>query len=116
VAFRIHYQDSASNTPLGFPPMLHGDDQRSVDVAIVCAASFSQVQGYPEGILRAVDPRYVVMGHWEDFFISQEKPPRPVPMTDVAEFVARTKRVLPENSRWVLPKPHAVLQIEQCAR
>ena len=68
VAFRIHYQDSASNPPLGYPPTLQGDDPRSVDVAIVCAASFSQVQGYPEGILRAVDARYVVIGHWEDFF------------------------------------------------
>jgi hypothetical protein len=116
VAFRIHYQDSASNTPLGYPPTLDGDDQRSVDVAIVCAASFSEVQGYPEGILRAVDPRYVVMGHWEDFFISQEEPPRPVPLTDVAEFVTRTKRVLPEHVRWVLPKPHAVLRIDQCPR
>ena len=116
VAFRIHYQDSASNTPLGHPPTLHGDDRRSVDVAIVCAASFSQVQGYPEGILRAVDARYVVMGHWEDFFISQEKLPRPVPMTNVAEFVARTERALPEHARWVLPKPHALLRIEQCAR
>ncbi len=116
VAFRIHYQDSASNAPLGYPPTLQGDDRRSVDVAIVCAASFSQVQGYPEGILRAVDARYVVMGHWEDFFISQEKPPRPVPMTDVAEFVARTERALPDHARSVLPKPHALLRIEQCAR
>ena len=116
VAFRIHYQDSASNAPLGYPPTLQGDDPRSVDVAIVCAASFSQVQGYPEGILRAVDARYVVIGHWEDFFISQEKPPRPVPMTDVAEFVARTERALPDHARWVLPKPHALLRIEQCAR
>ena len=116
VAFRIHYQDAASNTPLGYPPTLYGDDQRSVDVAIVCAASFTQVQGYPEGILRAVDARYVVVGHWENFFVSQEKPPRPVPMTDVAEFVARTERALPEHARWVLPRPHAVLRIEQCAR
>ncbi len=116
VAFRIHYQDAASNTPLGYPPTLYGDDQRSVDVAIVCAASFTQVQGYPEGILRAVDARYVIVGHWENFFVSQEKPPRPVPMTDVAEFVARTERALPEHARWVLPRPHAVLRIEQCAR
>ncbi|MCH7644075.1 MAG: MBL fold metallo-hydrolase [Myxococcales bacterium] len=116
VAFRIHYQDAASNTPLGYPPTLYGDDQRSVDVAIVCAASFKQVQGYPEGILRAVDARYVIVGHWENFFVSQEKPPRPVPMTDVAEFVARTERALPEHARWVLPRPHAVLRIEQCAR
>ena len=116
VAFRIHYQDAASNTPLGYPPTLYGDDQRSVDVAIVCAASFKQVQGYPEGILRAVDARYVIVGHWENFFVSQEKPPRPVPMTDVAEFVARMERALPEHARWVLPRPHAVLRIEQCAR
>ncbi|MBW2495047.1 MAG: MBL fold metallo-hydrolase [Deltaproteobacteria bacterium] len=116
VAFRIHYQDSASNTPLGYPPALDENDRQGTDVAIVCAASFSQVEGYPEGILRAVDPRYVVLGHWEDFFLSQEKPPRPVPMTDVAEFVARTKRVLPEDAHWVLPEPHAVLRVEPCAR
>ncbi len=114
VAFRIHYQDSASNTPLGYPPTLTGDDQRSVDIAIVCAASFSQVKGYPEGILRALDPRYVVIGHWEDFFRAQEEPLRPVPMTDVAEFIERTRRALPEDSRWVLPRPHALLRIEQC--
>ncbi len=114
VAFRIHYQDSASNTPLGFPPILDEANRRNVDVAIVCAASFSQVEGYPEGILRALDPRYVVVGHWEDFFRSQEKPLRAVPMTDVAEFIERTKRALPEDSQWVLPRPHAVLQIEEC--
>ena len=116
VAFRIHYQDSASNTPLGYPPALAADDRRSVDVAIVCAASFSQVEGYPEGILRALDPRYVVVGHWEDFFRPQEKPVRAVPMTDVPEFIERTKRALPEDSRWVLPRPHAVLRIEECGR
>jgi hypothetical protein len=115
VAFRIHYQDSASNAPLGYPPALDDRDRRSVDVAIVCAASFSQVRGYPEGILRAVTPRYVVMGHWEDFFVAQETALRPVPMTDVAKFVARTERALPEGARWVLPKPHAVLRIEPCA-
>jgi hypothetical protein len=116
VAFRIHYQDAASSTPLGHPPILPANDRRSVDVAIVCAASFSQIQGYPEGILRAADPRYVILGHWEDFFISQEKPTRPVPLTNVAEFITRTERVLPEDTRWVLPELHAVLQIEQCAQ
>jgi len=35
-------------------------------------------------------------------------------MTDVAEFLTRTQRALPENARWVLPNPHAVLQIEPC--
>ena len=116
VAFRIHYQDAASNAPLGYPPTLHGDAERSADVAILCAASFSQVKGYPEGILRAVDARYIVLGHWENFFVSQEEPPRPVALTDVEELVARIEHVLPDSARWVLPKPHAVLQIAQCAR
>jgi hypothetical protein len=116
VAFRIHYQDSASNAPLGHPPTLHGDAARRADVAILCAASFSQVKGYPEGILRAVDASYIVLGHWENFFISQEKPPRPVALTDVEEFIARIEHVLPDSARWVLPKPHAVLRIAQCAR
>jgi len=50
-------QDSASNAPLGYPSTRDGNDERSIDFAIVCAALFSQVEGYPEGISRALDPR-----------------------------------------------------------
>lgn len=64
--YRIHYQDSASNPPYGFPPLL--PDGKGVDVAIMCAASTDEVEQYPQALLRYLRPRLLLMGHWEDFF------------------------------------------------
>ncbi len=66
VAYRIHYQDSASNPPYGFPPIL--SDGKRVDLEIICAASTDQVTLYPEALLKVTQPRKLVVGHWEDFF------------------------------------------------
>ena len=64
--YRIHYQDSASNPPFGFPPLI--PDGKRVDVMIMCAASTTQVSQYPDALLRYLQPRQLLIGHWEDFF------------------------------------------------
>ena len=66
VIYRIHYQDSASNPPYGFPPIL--PDNKGVDVEIICGASTDQVELYPEALLKITKPRKLLIGHWEDFF------------------------------------------------
>lgn len=66
IVYRIHYQDSASNPPYGFPPIL--PDNKRVDVEIICAASTDQVELYPEALLKITQPRKLLIGHWEDFF------------------------------------------------
>ncbi|MGE8145379.1 MBL fold metallo-hydrolase [Pseudomonas frederiksbergensis] len=64
--YRIHYQDSASNPPMGFPPI--SIDTKRVDVEILAAASWSQVNQYPSALLKVTRPRLLALGHWEDFF------------------------------------------------
>jgi len=104
VIFRLHYQDAASTPPQGYPPPLELlEEGRGVDLAIVCPPGFEQVEGYPEGLLSRLSPRWVLLGHWEDFFRPGTDPPRPVPTLDLPRFQARVKAGLPEGGRSVLP-------------
>ncbi len=118
-AFRIHYQDAASPPPWGFPPPVVLDERR-VDVAIVCAGGFGLVPDYPQGVVRDLEPRHAVVGHWEDFFRSPGKKARVVRGgTDLDEFLVRLESALPGDSppgkqNWTLPNPHAVIRFSVC--
>lgn len=105
VAFRIYYQDSASQAPAGLVPDLASEDARRVDVAILCPPSFDNVERYPEAILGNIRPRHVLLGHWEDFFRSRARPLRVVPFTDLQEFIDRMIPALPRDASWTLPEP-----------
>jgi len=95
VEFRIYYQDAAAHPGKGVIPGLSPPDKVPVDVAILCVAGFSQVPENPQGILSNVMPRYVVGGHWEDFFLrSPDLPPKVAAGTSLAEFVRRTHKVV----------------------
>lgn len=101
-AYRIFYQDSASQEPLGLVPEL--DDQKDIDIAILCPASFSQVDNYPESIVKNTQAKHFILGHWEDFFandLSGEQ--RFVRNTNQDEFIERLNTVLPAGSDWTLP-------------
>jgi hypothetical protein len=91
--FRVYYQDSASESGKGIVPTLAHPDDVPVDVAILCVAGFAQVRGNPEHILKNVQPRYVVGGHWEDFvFRPSDTDERYVaPNTSLDDFVRRAR-------------------------
>ena len=110
IAFRVHYQDAASTPPLGFAPELPANEQKRVDLAILCVASFKQVNNYPEGIVRAIRPKNIMLGHWEDFFRKQGKPVKALRATNVGSFIKRLEAVLPEDSKWFLPLPFAQMR------
>lgn len=110
--FRIHYRDSASNPPWGFHPPL-GDSKR-VDAALVCVASFSQVKDYPEALIRDLQPRSVVLEHWENFFRRRDESLQTVPFLNTEEFLIRLKSALPADAEWVAPKPGAHLSFPVC--
>lgn len=109
VSFRIYYQDAASTPPKGLPPdFTEAADQKRIDAAILCVAGFNQVKNYPEGAIKGLKPRYVILGHWENFF-----KPIPedisklgvVPGTNLQAFIRRLKKCLPDDTRFILPRP-----------
>ncbi len=108
VVLRIHYQDSASRPPRGFPPP---HDGIPVDVVILCTAGSGEAEGYPDALVEALAPRHALLGHWEDFFRPMDWPLRPVPGTDVQAFEQRLADLLPEGSEQVRPVPGETVRI-----
>ncbi|MEX2526572.1 MAG: hypothetical protein WEA09_02945 [Gemmatimonadota bacterium] len=109
VAFRIHYQDAASEPPAGFPPIL--DDDVPIDLAILCPPGFEEVDGFPEGILERLQPRAVLLGHWENFFRPRTEPLQGVPSTDLDEFLRRLDGILPAGVPRAMPEPGEVIRV-----
>jgi hypothetical protein len=111
VVYRIHYQDAASTPPEGFPPPLPALDGIPIDLAILCAPGYEEVENYPEGILARLEPRHVIVGHWEDFFHPRDESLRAVPGTDLVEFLQRMEAALPDRGRWSMPEPGTVIAV-----
>lgn len=110
IDFRVYYNDSAHGSPHGFPhPDTLAENGHRVDVAILCVASFARVSRYPEDLLTYLRPRHVLLGHWEDFFASPDAPGRPVPLTNVAEFIRRVEASVPEGTTWSLLDRHVTV-------
>lgn len=109
VEFRVHYQDAASTAPLGFPPMFtQPGDQRRVDLALVCMPGFDQVPRYPEALIGRLNPRAIVLIHWEDFFAplpDASSDLRTVAALDAPAFLARLQKVMPPDATFKLPAP-----------
>ena len=101
--YRIHYQDSASTPPYGFPPILA--DGKGIDVEILCVGSWNQVQRYPDALLKVSRPRLVVLGHWEDFFGNDPERPQTIRLLDEQGMVERTRAALPDGTPVVMPVP-----------
>lgn len=101
VEYRVHYRDSASNYPYGALPPLPPADRHDVDLAVLCVASFDQVEDYPEWAIANLKPRHILLAHWDDFFRSPDKPLAAVPLLDTKAFVAR----LPPSPPWTTLKP-----------
>ena len=105
VEFRIYFQDAASRPGTGIMPVFAGRDAARVDVAILCVAGFDQVVGNPEHILTNVQPRFIVGGHWEDFFARsfKDRPLRPAFGTSLEAFRRRARKVT--SAPIYLPEP-----------
>lgn len=70
--FRIYYQDSGANKDIGYLPDHVKRDGKAVDLAILCVGGvFDRLTRHPEGILEDTRPRFALLTHWEDFFVTQ---------------------------------------------
>jgi len=64
---RVFIQTSASHYPHGLPPKAELD-KKSVDLALMCYASTPNVDNYPNKWIEWMQPKKLVLVHWEDFF------------------------------------------------
>lgn len=55
---------------------------------ILCVASWDEVADDPDALLKVLQPRYVLLGHWEDFFTPYEQVERTVRWTSVRRFLS----------------------------
>lgn len=112
VAFRVFYQSSSSGSPVGFPPQWLLDDGVPFDLALLCAANYNHVQGYPQGILALLKPRAVMLIHWEQFW-EEYRTDRasPLPGLDFAELERRIRSVLDANVPVRLPNRGASFEL-----
>lgn len=100
IAFRVYYQDAVAPPPAAFAPDAL-IAERPVDVAILVPATFDQVDWHPEALVENLQPRQVLLGHWEDFFSPMDAPTRSIRLTDIRHFEQRLERVL--HGEWWRP-------------
>ncbi len=92
VSFRVYYQDAVVAPPYGFAPDAL-IAERPVDAAIVVPATFDQVDWHPEALVENLKPLWVLLGHWENFFLPVDAPTRSVMMSDLGHFEDRLSHV-----------------------
>jgi hypothetical protein len=113
--FRIYFEDAPSEPPLGFPPseLLA---ERAVDLAVLCAATSSNVSNTPDSLLAVLKPSYVIAAHWEDFFRSQTLPIQLGPGMNFGEFRESLRKSLPKSAGWVMPLPQTTFRFRETER
>ncbi len=107
VDFRIYYQDATSPDSTGFPPLFPPQDRHPIDLAVLCVGSAQQLREYPTNICTELQPRNIMLGHWENFFRSPVRPAKRLRFIHINRFITEVEAASPD-SRWVLPKPGAV--------
>ncbi len=113
--FRIYFQDAPSEPPLGFPPT-EVLAERMVDLAVLCAATSSNVPNTPDSLLKVLKPSQVIVTHWEDFFRQQILPTQPSPGTELEALRESLKKSLAPSVPWVLPLPQTTFRFRETER
>jgi len=91
---RVFYQDAPTDAPIGHVPAAILAEH-PVDLALLCVGTYDAVDDAPAAIIDNLDPRYVVSGHWEDFFQDASAPPQPIPFLDLQTYEERAEAAMP---------------------
>jgi hypothetical protein len=110
--FRIFFQDAPSAPPLGFPPAAV-IEQRGVDLAVICAATSSNVPQTPDSLLKVLKSAEVIVTHWESFFRSQNLSPEVSRGLHLDRFVQSLQRSLGPRVPWAIPVPHTIMRFPE---
>ena len=94
--FRVYYQDAPTDAPFGH---VHAEllGEKRIDLAVLNVGSYGKVADQPTASIAALNPRYVLAAHWEDFFVSQAQPLAVIPFLDLVEYDKRMAAALPPD-------------------
>ena len=114
--FRIYLLSSASSPPDGFIYQKTLGEHR-VNLAILGAASSDNVENYPQGILRHINPEKLIIVHWEDLFKSyQHNPPRLIRATNFKKLIPDINEVYPwkinSEQQFFMPAPGVFVSLK----
>jgi hypothetical protein len=107
--YRVHYQDSASTPPYGLPPYLN--DGKDIDIDILAASSWSNVDNYPGTLLKTANPDLVVLGHWENFIGGDIENPTPMPGQNIDGLYAKVLESIPDKRKIMMPMPLSYIPV-----
>ena len=117
VEFRIYYQDVGTDAPVGFPwGGKEPPDGKRVDVSLIClGGDFEHLHDHPEAIIKATRPRFLLLGHWENFFVPQNDTCRTskvaaIPLQDTHYFIRRATAAMKKadlKGKPIVPCPTA---------
>jgi len=114
VQYRVFFQSSSSGYPVGAPPKWLSDDGVAIDLAILCMANFDSVDNYPAGVLNQLQPKNILLTHWEVFWESYIPNEATVlPGLDIDKFIAQVKLVVPENTPIYLPQRGGAITLQK---
>jgi L-ascorbate metabolism protein UlaG (beta-lactamase superfamily) len=82
--FRVYAQDAPTDAPIGHVPADVLAEKR-IDLAVLNVGSYDAVGDHPTAAIAAHSPRYVLAGHWENFFRPQDQPIEPIPFQAAPE-------------------------------
>lgn len=88
--FRIYYNDSSASSPLGQTP-------GPFDLAILTMAQWRWARGYPGDLLATLQPRHVLVSHWDYFFRPATKHSKFVPRLHADGFLRIVNDFVPES-------------------
>ena len=114
--FRVYLLSSASSPPDGF---VHEETlkEHPVNLAILGAASFANVENYPQGILKHIAPQKLIIAHWEDLFKPyQHDPPRLIRATNFKKLIPEINEIYPwkinDEQQFFMPAPGVFVNIQ----
>jgi L-ascorbate metabolism protein UlaG (beta-lactamase superfamily) len=88
--YRIYYNDSSPASPLG-------QTAGPFDLAILTMAQWKWADGYPQHLLEKLQPKHVLISHWDNFFRKAGESSKFVPRLDARGFL-QLLHTIPEGA------------------
>ena len=104
----IYFQDAASSVPTDVLKRHFSENNRRLDIALLCVYGHQYLEDYPQAIIEATKARYVILIHWEYFFRrfpSHLENIRRLPHLDLEGFITALEA---KGTRFHVPIPGCV--------